>query len=68
MKAVVDIETNLAHDTIWCASICLMDENNRPSTIGTSTCADSFMENMKGVTTSIGPDILRLSLPVLYRI
>ena len=68
MKAVVDIETNLAHDTIWCASICLMDENNRPSTIGTSTCAESFMENMKGVTEIIGHNIISFDLPVLERV
>jgi len=62
--AVVDIETNLAHDTIWMAGVYLPDS-------GTSIPCYSSTEltsALSGVTTIVGHNLLGFDLPVLANV
>ena len=59
--AVVDIETNLAHDTVWMAGVY------HPHS-GTSTCCLTLAElyvALSGVTEIVGHNLIGFDLPVL---
>ena len=64
MKAVVDIETNLAHDTIWMAGVYLPERNEAVS----CTTSSALRDALRGVDTIIGHNLLAFDLPVLERV
>jgi DNA polymerase I-like protein with 3'-5' exonuclease and polymerase domains len=64
MKAVVDIETNLAHDTIWMAGVYLPERNEAVS----CTTSSELRDALRGVDTIIGHNLLAFDLPVLQRV
>jgi len=64
MKAVLDIETNLAHDTIWMAGVYIPDRNEAVS----CTTSSALQEALRGVDTIIGHNLLAFDLPVLERV
>jgi DNA polymerase-1 len=64
MKAVVDIETNLAHDTIWMAGVYIPERNEAVS----CTTSSALWEALRGVDTIIGHNLLAFDLPVLERV
>jgi DNA polymerase I-like protein with 3'-5' exonuclease and polymerase domains len=61
MKAVVDIETNLAHDTIWMAGVYIPERNEAVS----CTTSSALWDALRGVDTIIGHNLLAFDLPVL---
>ena len=64
MKAVVDIETNLAHDTIWMAGVYIPERNEAVS----CTTSSALWDALRGVDTIIGHNLLAFDLPVLERV
>ena len=64
MKAVLDIETNLAHDTIWMAGVYIPDRNEAVS----CTTSSALQEALRGVDAIIGHNLLAFDLPVLERV
>ena len=64
MKAVMDIETNLAHDTIWMAGVYIPERNEAVS----CTTSSALWEALRGVDTIIGHNLLAFDLPVLERV
>jgi len=64
MKAVVDIETNLAHDTIWMAGVYIPERSEAVS----CTTSSALWEALRGVDTIIGHNLLAFDLPVLERV
>ena len=64
MKAVLDIETNLAHDTIWMAGVYLPDRNEAVS----CTTSSALRDALRGVDTIIGHNLVAFDLPVLERV
>ena len=64
MKAVVDIETNLAHNTIWMAGVYLPERNEAVS----CTTSSELWGALRGVDTIIGHNLLAFDLPVLERV
>ena len=62
--AVLDIETNLSHDTIWMAGVYLPAQNESVH------CASSseLSATLKGVDAVIGHNLLAFDLPVLQRV
>jgi DNA polymerase I-like protein with 3'-5' exonuclease and polymerase domains len=64
MKAVVDIETNLAHNTIWMAGVYLPERNEAVS----CTTSSELWDALRGVDTIIGHNLLAFDLPVLERV
>jgi DNA polymerase I len=64
MKAVLDIETNLAHDTIWMAGVYIPDRNEAVS----CTTSSALQEALRGVDTIIGHNLVAFDLPVLERV
>jgi len=59
--AVLDIETNLAHDTIWMAGVYL------PATGESIACVspDELRAALRNVTTIVGHNLIDFDLPVL---
>ena len=59
--AVIDIETNLAHDTIWCVGVHL------PQLGKTSLCTslDELYNILSGVDCVVGHNIVGFDLPIL---
>ena len=64
MKAVLDIETNLAHDTIWMAGVYLPGRNEAVS----CTTSSALRDALRGVDTIIGHNLVAFDLPVLERV
>ena len=62
--AVLDIETNLSHDTIWMAGVYLPAQNE------SVRCATSsgLSEALKGIDCIVGHNLLAFDLPVLQRV
>ena len=62
--AVLDIETNLSHDTIWMAGVYLPDQN---ASVHCATSSE-LSATLKDVDGIIGHNLLSFDLPVLHRV
>ena len=64
MEIVLDIETSLAHDTIWMAATC----NIQTMETAVFTDAASLSEVVQQATTIIGHNLIGFDLPVLRNV